>query len=87
MEVYTLRLGDWQVAARLCVAAEDWRTAPMISDSQQEALAVLTEVCGLSPDVRLGQLLAQLGFQALEFGLKFIWNLAPSQEVWEVSPH
>ena len=25
--------------------------------------------------------------QALEFGLKFIWNLAPSQEVWEVSPH
>jgi hypothetical protein len=34
----------------------------MISDMQREALAVLAEVCALSPDVRLGQLLAHLGF-------------------------
>jgi len=34
----------------------------MIPASQREALAVLAEVCELSPDVRLGQLLAHLGF-------------------------
>jgi hypothetical protein len=34
----------------------------MISDEQREALAVLGEVWELSPDVRLGQLFAHLGF-------------------------
>jgi len=34
----------------------------MMSATQREALAVLGEVCELSPDVRLGQLLAHLGF-------------------------
>ncbi len=34
----------------------------MNPDLQQEALAVLAEVWALSPDVRLGQLLAHLGF-------------------------
>ena len=33
-----------------------------MSDMQREALAVLAEVWGLSPDVRLGQLMAHLGF-------------------------
>ena len=33
-----------------------------MSDRQREALAVLTEVWALSPDVRLGQLMAHLGF-------------------------
>jgi hypothetical protein len=34
----------------------------MTSDLQREALAVLAEVWALSPDVRLGQLLAHLGY-------------------------
>lgn len=34
----------------------------MTSDLQREALAALAEVWALSPDVRLGQLLAHLGF-------------------------
>jgi hypothetical protein len=34
----------------------------MIPDMQREALAVLGEVWALSPDVRLGQLFAHLGF-------------------------
>ncbi len=34
----------------------------MIPDAQREALAALAEVWALSPDVRLGQLLAHLGF-------------------------
>ncbi len=33
-----------------------------MTDLQREALAVLTEVWALSPDVRLGQLMAHLGF-------------------------
>lgn len=34
----------------------------MMSDQQREALSALAEVWGLSPDVRLGQLFAHLGF-------------------------
>jgi hypothetical protein len=33
-----------------------------MSDLQRESLAVLAEVWALSPDVRLGQLMAHLGF-------------------------
>jgi hypothetical protein len=33
-----------------------------MSDLQREALTVLSEVLALSPDVRLGQLMAHLGF-------------------------
>ena len=34
----------------------------MMSQTRSEALSVLAELCSLSPDVRLGQLLAHLGF-------------------------
>ncbi|MFO0969716.1 MAG: hypothetical protein U0793_29510 [Gemmataceae bacterium] len=34
----------------------------MIPSTQREALAVLAEVVDLSPDIRLGQLFAHLGF-------------------------
>jgi hypothetical protein len=34
----------------------------MTSEMQREALAALAEVWALSPDVRLGQLMAHLGF-------------------------
>jgi hypothetical protein len=34
----------------------------MMSDLQREALSVLADVWSLSPDVRLGQLFAHLGF-------------------------
>lgn len=33
-----------------------------MTDTQREALAALAEVCALSPDVRLGQLMAHLDF-------------------------
>lgn len=33
----------------------------MITENQREALAVLTELCKLSDDIRLGQLIAWLG--------------------------
>lgn len=34
----------------------------MTSDTRREVLAVLAELADLSPDVRLGQLMAHLGF-------------------------
>jgi len=34
----------------------------MMSQTRSEALRVLAELCSLAPDVRLGQLLAHLGF-------------------------
>ncbi len=34
----------------------------MLNDQQKQALALLTEIWELSPDVRLGQLFAHLGF-------------------------
>jgi hypothetical protein len=33
-----------------------------MSEGQREALSVMSEVMGLSPEVRLGQLMAHLGF-------------------------
>ena len=47
----------------------------MTSDLKREALAVLAEVVALSPDVRLGQLFAHLGFLGeahLDRGLGYI---------------
>lgn len=47
----------------------------MTSDNQREALAPLAEVWALSPDVRLGQLFAQLGLLGedhFERGLGYI---------------
>jgi hypothetical protein len=46
-----------------------------VTDVQREALAVLGEVWELSPDVRLGQLMAHLGFLGeahVERGLGYI---------------
>lgn len=47
----------------------------MTTDLQREAIAVLAEVWALSPDIRLGQLLAHLGFLGeihVEKGLGYI---------------
>lgn len=47
----------------------------MMPSQQKEALSVLAEICALSPDVRLGQLFAHLGFLGeahLDRGLSII---------------
>lgn len=41
---------------------EHWRDLVMTTPTQSEALAVLAELSALSPDIRLGQLRAHLGF-------------------------
>jgi hypothetical protein len=51
----------------------------MISAIQREALAVLAEVCELSPDVRLGQLLAHLGFLGEDQTGRSLWDIDDEQ--------
>ena len=47
----------------------------MIPATQREALAVLAEVCELSPDVRLGQLVAHLGFLGEDQTGRTLWDI------------
>jgi hypothetical protein len=51
----------------------------MISTTQREALAVLTELCDLSQDVRLGQLLAHLGFLGEDQTGRSLWDIDDEQ--------
>ena len=51
----------------------------MIPVTRNEALGVLAEVCELSPDVRLGQLLAHLGFLGEDQTGRSLWNIDDEQ--------
>jgi hypothetical protein len=51
----------------------------MISATQRDALAVLAELCELSPDVRVGQLLAHLGFLGEDQMGRSLWDIKDEQ--------
>jgi hypothetical protein len=51
----------------------------MIPATQLEALAVLAEICELAPDVRLGQLFAQLGFLGEDQTSRNLWDIDDEQ--------
>jgi hypothetical protein len=51
----------------------------MSPDLSREALGVLAELCDLSPDVRLGQLLAHLGFLGEDQHGKPLWTIDDDQ--------
>ena len=51
----------------------------MISATRREALDVLAELCELSPDVRLGQLMAQLGFLGQDQTDRSLWDIDDEQ--------
>jgi hypothetical protein len=51
----------------------------MIPATQSEALSVLAELCDLSPDVRLGQLLAHLGFLGEDQTGRSLWDIDDEQ--------
>jgi len=51
----------------------------MISATQRESLAVLAELCDLSEDVRLGQLLAHLGFLGENQTGRSLWDIDDEQ--------
>ena len=51
----------------------------MNSPTIAEALSVLNELCELSPDVRLGQLLAHLGFLGEDQTGRSLWDIDDDQ--------
>jgi len=51
----------------------------MIPATQHEALGVLSELCELSTDVRLGQLLAHIGFLGEDQTGHSLWNIDDEQ--------
>ncbi len=51
----------------------------MIPETKREVLAVLAELCELSPDVRMGQLLAHLGFLGEDQVERSLWNIDDEQ--------
>ena len=51
----------------------------MISMTQREALALFAELCDLSSDVRLGQLIAHIGFLGEDQTGRSLWNIDDEQ--------
>jgi hypothetical protein len=51
----------------------------MTTPTQAEALAVLAESCALSPDIRLGQLMAHLGFLGEDQTGRTLWEIDDEQ--------
>jgi hypothetical protein len=47
----------------------------MSTDARQEALAVLAELAALAPEVRLGQLMAHLGFLGEDQVERSLWDI------------
>jgi hypothetical protein len=51
----------------------------MSHSTKIEALAVLADLCEQSPDIRLGQLLAHLGFLGEDRVGQSLWNIEDEQ--------
>lgn len=51
----------------------------MISPARNKLLAALSDLCDLSPDLRLGQLLAQLGFLGEDQTGRSFWIIDDEQ--------
>ncbi len=71
--------GDRPASAGLWACPQDRRPSPMIPSTQREALTVLAELAELSPDVRLGQLLAHLGFLSQDQTGRSLWDIDDEQ--------
>lgn len=77
------RRGHRKAAPGVCRRPENWRFAPMIQPIQQQLIRELTAICELSPDVRFGQLLANLGFLAEDHPGRSLWDI-DDQELLDV---
>jgi len=51
----------------------------MTLQTKTESLPILAELCELSPDVRLGQLLAHLGFLGEDRTGRTLWDIDDDQ--------
>ena len=58
-----------------------------ISPAKREALALLAELCEMSPDIRLGQLLAHLGFLGEDQTGRSLWDIDDDQFLDAVKQH
>jgi hypothetical protein len=59
----------------------------MISAANRQALTVLLDVCDSSPDVRLGQLLAHLGFLGEDKTGRSLWDIEDGQLLAVLNQH
>ena len=59
----------------------------MISPTQQRLVEKLLAMCDLSPDVRFGQILANLGFLSEEFESQSLWDIEDEQFLNVVEMH
>jgi hypothetical protein len=50
-----------------------------VAITQQEALSLLAELCAMSPEVRLGQLMAHLGFLGEDQTGRTLWDIDDTQ--------
>ena len=58
-----------------------------MSQITTEALTILSELCELSPDVRLGQLLAHLGFLGEDQTGRTLWDIDDDQLLTVLQHH
>lgn len=59
----------------------------MSADVRQEALAVLIEAAGLAPEVRLGQLMAHLGFLSEDQLDRSLWDVEDDELLTVLQRH
>ncbi|MCX7419132.1 MAG: hypothetical protein NT013_06295 [Planctomycetia bacterium] len=59
----------------------------MISPIQQTIVEKLLTLCSLSPDIRFGQLLANLGFLSEEFENQSLWDIEDEQLLNVIGTH
>lgn len=59
----------------------------MIQPMQQDILRSLAALCELSPEVRFGQLIANLGFLAEDFFNRNLWDIDDSELLQVIEKH
>ena len=59
----------------------------MSTDARQESLAILTELAQLAPEVRLGQLMAHLGFLSEDQVDRSLWDVEDSDLLAVLNRH
>ena len=59
----------------------------MIQSTQQDILRSLAALCELSPGVRFGQLLANLGFLAEDMSNRTLWDIEDTELLQVIERH
>ena len=67
--------------------AEDRELSPMISPVREEILTLLVRLSELTPDVRFGQLIANLSYQAVAPTVESVWEMEDEQLLDAIRKH